>query len=450
MERYFDAVVIGTGEAGQNAAYTLRAAGKSVAIIDFRPFGGTCALRGCDPSKAMIGAAQVWDWERRMNGQGISVTEAHIDWPSLLRFKRTITDPVPSATEKSLTAAGITTFHGRARFTGRNTLQVGDDALTAQHIVIASGAMPAKLTMPGAEHLVNSTQFMELEHLPERIVFVGGGYISFEFAHLAARAGAKVEILQRDNRPLRGFDVDLVKQLLEVSRARGIDVQLNCAVKAVEQRDGGFVVHAETPAGNKTFDADMVVHGAGRVPEIDDLDLDEAGVKREKRGVTVDKYLQSVSNPYVYAAGDAAATGPQLTPVADMEGKLAAQNILDGNRHAADYQGISTVVFSIPAIAAVGWKEEDARAQGLQFTVKQGDTSTWYSSRRVGVKHSGYKVLIEEGSDRLLGAHLMGPHVEEEINMFAAAIRVGLKASEVANLIYSYPTTTHDIVYYGI
>ncbi len=450
MESKFDAVVIGTGEAGQNAAHALRAAGRSVAIIDYRPFGGTCALRGCDPSKAMIGAAQVWDWDHRMNGEGISAPQAHIDWPSLLRFKRTITDPVPPTVEKGLTAAGIATFHGKAHFTDRNTLLVGDEALTAHHIVIATGAMPAKLTMPGAEHLVNSTQFMELEHLPERIIFVGGGYISFEFAHLAARAGAKVQILQRDNRPLQAFDEYLVKQLLQVSLARGIDVQLNCTVEAVEERDSRFIVHAQSAVGTKTFEADLVVHGAGRVPEIDDLDLDRAGVKREKRGVTVDKYLQSVSNPFVYAAGDAAATGPQLTPVADMEGKLVAQNILDGHRQAADYRGIPTVVFSIPALAAVGWKEEDARAQGLEFKVKQGDTSNWYSSRRVGIKHSGYKVLIEQETGRLLGAHLMGPHVEDEINLFAAAIRVGLKASQVGELIYSYPTTTHDIVYYGI
>ncbi len=450
MNKEYDVVVIGTGEAGQNAAYKCRAAGRSVAIIDSRPFGGTCALRGCDPSKAIIGAAQLWDWNRRMGGQGFSAQNAYIDWPALIRFKRTITDPVAPSVEKGLTGTGISTFHGRARFVDRNQIQVGDNVLAGRNIVIATGAMPAKLALPGAEHLIDSTQFMELEQLPHRIIFVGGGYIAFEFAHVAARAGSQVQVLHRGNRPLKGFDPDLVEKLVEVGRQVGIDLRLNTEVTAIRKDKDRYVVSATTGQGPQTFETDMVVHSAGRVPEIDDLDLNNASVKRERRGIVVNEYLQSVSNPAVYAAGDAAATGPQLTPVADMEGALAASNILEGNRHKADYQGIPTVVYSIPPVAAVGLLEDEARAKGLKFQVKQGDTSSWYSSRRVGVQHSGYKVLVEEGTDRLLGAHVMGPHAEESINAFAAAMRVGLKASEVGHLIYSYPTQTHDIVYYGI
>ena len=192
----------------------------------------------------------------------------------------------------------------------------------------------------------------------------------------------------------------------------------------------------------------MLVHGAGRIPDIDDLDLEKAGVSREKQGVSVNEYLQSVSNPAVYAAGDAAASGGlPLTPVASMEGHVAASNMLEGNHRTPDQTGVQTVVFTVPPLASVGLNEDQARAQGLKFTVKHEETSSWYSSRRIGVRYSGFKVLVEEGSRRVLGAHLLGPHAEEVVNLFALAIRTGLNADKLKTMVYAYPTSASDVSY---
>src|SRR6266404_5299885 len=306
MERKFDLVVIGTGAAGSAAAYKCRKAGWDVAIIDSRPFGGTCALRGCDPKKVLVGAAAVIDWTRRMEGKGVSAKGGEIDWPSLMQFKKTFTEPVPENQERGYVKAGIAPYHGRTRFLDRMTVQVGDDRLTGRFVLIASGAMPAVLGIPGEASLMRCDQFLELEQLPRRIVFVGGGYISFELTHVAARAGAQVRIIHRGARPLEGFDPDLVNQLVLATLELGAEVFVNTAVEAVERDSDRFIVKASTNEGEKTFETDLVVHGAGRVPEIDDLDLDKAGVVRETEGVSVNEFLQSVSNPAVYAAGDAA------------------------------------------------------------------------------------------------------------------------------------------------
>jgi len=446
MERQFDLIVIGTGAAGSPVAYKCRQAGWSVAIIDSHPFGGTCALRGCDPKKVLVGAADVIDWTRRMQSKGVVTPNAGIDWPALMRFKRSFTDPVPENREKGYRDAGIATFQGRARFVGNMQLQVGGDVLSGRFIHIAAGARPATLRIDGENHLTTSDQFLDLDALPKQISFVGGGYISFEFAHVAARAGAQVRVIHRGGRPLEKFDAELVDNLVEATREAGIEVHLNAAVKSIEQRDAGFVLKVSTDGAEGAFETDMVVHGAGRVPDIDDLDLEKAGVTREKNGVSVNEYLQSISNSAVYAAGDAAAGGGfPLTPVASMEAEVVAANILNGNHRKPNYVGVPTVVFTEPPLAAVGLSVEDAKKQGLKFKTNYADTSGWYSSRRVNLKHSAFKVLVEESSGHILGAHLLGAQAEETINLFALAIRTGLKADDLRGMVYAYPTYASDV-----
>ncbi|MBI2151003.1 MAG: NAD(P)/FAD-dependent oxidoreductase [Acidobacteria bacterium] len=365
-----------------------------------------------------------------------------------MRFKRTFTDPVSKRREENFAKAGVAAFHGRARFVDQTSVQVGNDTLTGKHVVIATGAHPAKLNIPGEQYLTTSDEFLDLERLPKRIIFVGGGYISFEFAHVAARAGAQVQLLHRGMRPLAGFDPDLVDKLVEASRAIGIDVRLKCPVETIEKRGRRLFVHAAGEGGKETFEVDLVVHGAGRVPEIEDLDLEKAGVEYTEKGVSVNEHLQSISNPAVYAAGDAAATqGLPLTPVASMEARVVAANLLGGNHQKADYTAVPTVVFTVPPLASVGLHEQAARPQGLKFKTNSEDTSGWYSSRRIAQRHSGYKVLVEEGTNRILGAHLLGAHAEEIINLFAIAIKFGLTADDLKQMRYSYPSHTDDISY---
>jgi glutathione reductase (NADPH) len=443
-----DLVVVGTGSAAGAVAYPCRSAGWSVTVVDSRPFGGTCQLRGCDPKKVLVGGAELVDWNRRMQDRGVASAGLALDWPALMRFKRTFTDPVPEQNEGSFASAGIGMLRGRARFVDRTTLRVGDQTITGRHVVVAGGARRATLNIPGEEHLTTSTRFLELEALPGRIVFVGGGYIAFEFAHIAARAGARVEIVHRGARPLERFDPDLVERLVQATRELGVAVHLDSRVEAVERHGDRLLVHIASAGQARTIQTDIAVHSAGRVPEIDDLDLDAGGVARDRGGVSVNAYLQSVSNPAVYAAGDAVASGGfPLTPVAGMQGAIVASNLLKGNHRTPDYRGIPSVVFTTPPLAGVGLHEATARQQGLRFRLRHEDTSTWYSSRRVGLEHAGFKVLVEEDSERIVGAHLLGAHAEEVINLFALAIRTELRASDLKHMVYSYPTSSSDVVY---
>jgi glutathione reductase (NADPH) len=442
--RHFDLVVIGTGSSATSVAYPCRSAGWTVAIIDSRPFGGTCANRGCDPKKVLVGVADLMDLARRMQGKGFVAPDAHIHWPALMRFKKTFTDPVPANREEQFKTNGIEAFHGTARFTGKDKLEVGAETLTARYFVIASGAEPAPLGIPGQDQLITSDDFLDLESLPKRIAFVGGGYIAFEFAHLSARAGSNVTILHRGQRPLEQFDAQITDQLLAHTRRIGIDVQLGTPVDRISGSHGELVVHSS----GRTFSADLVVHAAGRSPHVKELDLPAANIESSRKGVTVNEFLQSVSNPLVYAVGDVAASGgPPLTPVAGYEGRIVSSNLLHGNREKPNYSGVASAVFTIPPMASVGLTEEAAKAQNIAYDVNLQDTTSWYSSQRLAEESSGCKVLVEKGTGRLLGAHIFGDRAEELINVFALAIRNNLTSDQVRNTLFSYPSHGSNIQY---
>ncbi len=446
QDRRYDLVVVGTGTAAQVASSRVRAAGWSVAVIDHLPFGGTCALRGCDPKKMLISGAEAVDLARRMHGRGVA-GDVKINWRDLIAFKRTFTDPVPANHERRYAERGIDAYHGTARFTGPSTIEVDGQSLQAGHVLIATGARPVPLGFPGAEHVITSDQFLELAELPARIVMVGGGYIAAEFSHIAARAGAKVTGLQRADRMLTHFDPELVGWLMEKFAAIGVEVRTGTAVEAIEVASSGFRVRARSGSRTVAVEADLVVHSAGRGPDLDSLKPDAAGVAVEKGRLVLNEFLQSVSNPIVYAAGDAAAKGPPLTPVSSHDGRVVAANLLEGNRHRPDYRGVPSVAFTLPPIASVGMGETEARAAGLAFRTKSEKTANWYTARRVAETVYGYKTLVEDETGRILGAHVVGPHAEEIINLFALAIRNDLTADQIKQTIFSYPTSASDVGY---
>ena len=449
MDQRFDVVVIGSGTAGSTVASSCQSAGWSVAVVDSLPFGGTCALRGCDPKKVLVGAAELFDFSQRLSVTQSVKGTLEIDWPKLIEFKRSFTDPVPKQKEQSFQKAGIKSFHGRARFVDARSVEIAGERLDARFIVIAAGAKPATLHIPGGDHLITSTQFLELQQLPGEIVFVGGGYIAMEFAHVAARAGARPSVLHRGKRVLERFDPDLVSKLASHSQELGIVLHTHTTVEAIEKSADGFVVHASHYGEKKSFSCDLAVHAAGRVPDIDDLGLEEGNVERANNGgVKVNGFLQSISNPAVYAGGDAAATdGLPLTPVAGYDGKVIARNLLEGNRLKAEYEAIPTVVFTVPALASVGLSEDAAKRKGMYFRRNHLDIGGWYSSRRVGERTAAVKVLVDEDSDRILGAHLLGPAAEETINLFALAMRAGMSAKELKQVLFAYPTHASDVQY---
>ena len=447
MAKQYDLVVIGAGTAAMVASMRVQAAGWSVAVIDFRPLGGTCALRGCDPKKMLIGGASAVDHVRRMHGKGVA-GDSHIDWTELMAFKRSFTDPVPLKNEQRYADKGIDTYHGHAWFTGPNTIEVeGGGVLEAGHILIATGAEAIKLGIPGEEYLIDHESFLSLEALPARIVLVGGGYIAAEFSHLAARAGAQVTILQHGRRMLKQFEPELVDWLMEAFQHLGIEVRTQTSVEAIEKTPTGYRVHAFSGGGKVEFEADLVVHAAGRAPDLGPLNLQAAGVEVEHGRLKLNEFLQSVSNPVVYAAGDAAQVGPPLTPVSSHDAKVAAANLLNGNQARPDYRGIPSVAFTIPPIASAGLTETQAQEKGLKYRVQSQKVPTWFTARQAAERVYGFKVLIDEETDKVLGAHLVGPHADEVINLFALAIRHGLSAEQLKTTMFAYPTGASDIGY---
>ena len=345
-ESVYDLIVIGTGMAGSTVASSCRSKGLRVAIIDSLHFGGTCALRGCEPKKILIEAAKAIDANHRHENKGISeIDKVHLNWRDLINFKKTFTEPFPKQREDSYIKAGIIPIHGKAKFIGKDTIKVkynnteeetDNDIIKGKYIVVATGARPVNLVIPGLENVITSDQFLDIEsnRLPDNIAFIGGGYISFEFAHIAARSGVKkITIFHRGKQSLEHFDPDLVNELVQKSKNIGIDVRLETKVEKIDkisssslESDGKLVVHyssiVDSPAEHKltkTLEADMVVHGAGRVPNIEELDLKAGGIEYTPRGIKVNEYLQSVSNPIVYAAGDVTSSGgAPLTPVASL------------------------------------------------------------------------------------------------------------------------------------
>lgn len=442
MEHY-DVIVIGTGVAGQTAAGELSMAGRKVAVVDKREFGGTCALRGCEPKKVLYAAAEVVE---RSNGQaesGVSGTIS-VDWPSLIAFKRTFTDPMSPMIKKMLVDGGATALHGNARFVSLDTIEVDGTQYSADHFVLATGALPIPLNIAGEEFVLDNEQFMAAETLGSRVVFIGGGYISFEFAHIAAAAGAKCTILHRSAQVLKEFDADLTDMLVRGYRDAGIDVRTDALVTAVRKTEAGL----EVVLGDGTAVAcDVVVHGAGRAPDLAGLDLEAGEIAYGRRGIEVDEAMRSTSNPRVFAAGDVSAAGAPLTPVGIAQARVALANILEPGSATFAPKAVPSVAFSDPPLSSVGITEAQAKAQGLDVDVKLTDTSMWASSRRTGVRVSGAKTIIERGTGKIVGAHLLGHNADEVINVFATAMMAGFTASELKSAIWAYPTGGSEVVY---
>lgn len=445
-EDLYDLIVIGAGMAGSAAAEKCARSGWRVAIVDELRYGGTCALRGCDPKKILRRGAEIIDAAHLLTGNGIDPAGLRIDWPALSAHMHGFTDPVPTNMEASLARHGVDTLHGTARFTGPDRLDINGTDHRLRHALIATGARPRPLDFPGADHLIDSTGFLYLERLPERVLFVGGGFISFEFAHIAARADTNAVIVDHGPRPLRGFDPDLVDLLVARSNAAGIDIHPNTEIVDVRPAGDGFDVTLDVHGHHTTVTVDLVVHGAGRQPDLTGLDLEAANITHGPHGVTVAGHLQSTTNLRIYAAGDAADTpGAPLTPVAVFEGKVAASNMLKNATTTPDYSGIATAVFTIPELARVGLLESEARDAGIDLDVRTTDTSGWYSNYRIGESTAATKILIDRTTDTIVGAHMLGPEYGELINICALAIKLGLTTRQLKSVSAAYPTVGSDL-----
>ena len=445
MDTDYDAFVIGTGVAGSSLAYKLNKAGMKVAIADKDRYGGTCAFHGCIPKKILSGAAEIVAAGNRMNDNGIECSN-HLEWSALIGFKDKLVHSLTSPKEKAFGNAGIDTYHGKVSFHDSNTLAIGDKLISAKYILVTIGARSRTIKIPGAEFLTTSDEFLDLKTLPKKIIFAGGGYISFEFAHIAARAGSDVTIIHRGENLLKNFDPDLVNMLVEASEKAGIKILTSQELLKIEQKNDSLEL--TTNDGRRQEEiihkCDMVVHGLGRVPATDGLEAEKGDVQIEHGAIAVNEYLQSISNPSVYAAGDCILPGPSLTPNASLQANVVASNILEGNKYTADYTKIASAVFTIPSLAAVGIMEKDATDR---HKILFNDRSQSYSSRKTNLGYAASKIIIEKDTGKIVGAHVIGPNAEDTINLFTLAINTGLTVEKVREAMYAYPANSYDVKY---
>lgn len=440
----FDVIIIGSGS-GTTVAKRCADAGKKVAIIDYHPFGGTCPLRGCMPKKTLVNLAHTLAMNERLKGKGID-TPATASWKDLIQFKNKITEPKSSEFTDKLKGAGVTIYHGRAEIIDKNSIRVNDDILSAEKFVFANGSSPIKLNIPGEDLLIDSTGFMEMEELPDDILFVGGGYIAFEFAHIISQFGVKATIVHMEERVLNNFDADMVELLVKASEKLGIIVILNTEVKSISKENNGFTIHAEQKGEKLKLTTSIAVHAAGRSAEIKDLGLEKMNVSFSKKGIEVNDFMQSVSNENVYSCGDANDKGLPLTPVNSKEATVLIENLLNGNHQKMEYGHIPSTVYTIPPLSLVGLTEQEAKNKNLNFKVHFKETTDWLSSEMINEPVSAFKILVDKDSDQIIGAHLLGSNADEVINIFAVAMNAGIKATELKKTIFSYPTLASDIV----
>jgi glutathione reductase (NADPH) len=443
--RNFDVVIIGGGNAGLGATVATREAGLRVALLEPDLLGGTCPNRGCMPKKVLVAAAHALDEIERASAHRIAVGKPVLDWRALIDREKAMIAGIPGSLEQAMQRRGVELIRAPGHFVGPNAVTAGGDVLEAKHIVVAPGSTPRRLPFAGAERMITSDDVLSEHRLPASVVFVGGGVIAVEFAHVYARAGAKVTILEALPQLLGNFDADAVAELRRATEQIGVAVHTGVEVQRIEPAgDLLRVVYSEGRA-ERTIEAERVVNGAGRVPNLDNLDLGAGHLEDDHGHIALDKHLRSVSNPVVYVCGDAVGSTPQLSPIATYQGRLAGRNIVEGAIHTPDYTGIPSCVFAVPALAAVGLTQAQAEERGIELQVAVNDVHEWLSGRTYAENAAWAKVLIDKKTNHIVGAHILGHSGEELINLFGLAIRHGITAGALRDFVYAFPTFSADI-----
>jgi glutathione reductase (NADPH) len=439
--RHYEVVVVGSGAAGQRVATATAQAGLRTAVVDKRIPGGTCALRGCDPKDFLIDVAQTVRRTAGYQGSGATALELGVDWFHAIEAKRRLIARRPAGVERQLTEAGIDLVRGNACFVGPDRLAVDGRTLSATHIVLDCGARPRPLDLPGADLAVTSEGFLDLDYLPQRMICIGGGYIGMEFGCLAAAAGVQVTVVTPGRRPLEYFSPTLVDRLVEAWSGHGLEICTDCSVIGLAgplAGDAGKDFHVELSNG-ETRDTDLVLHAAGRAPATQDLAAELGEVELiADGGVAVDcRTMRSRSNPRVWAIGDCAASGRlQLTPVATREADLAIAGILERPKAPIDASSVTSAAFTMPPLTRVGLLP--AEAPDAEVIASDLSSASWVRSR--GESVAGLELVVDRSSDRLLGAHLLGPHAEEVINLYALMLAEGIPFSRLQDLLPVYPS----------
>ena len=441
MSYDYDLFVIGGGSGGVRCARIAAGHGARVAVAEERHWGGTCVNVGCVPKKLMVMAAEYAASAQDSHGFGWDTEPCHHDWARLIAAKDSEIVRLNRIYVKLLADSGVQVFDARARFIDAHTLDVGGTRVTAERIVIAVGGRPTPPDFPGAEHCIVSDAAFFLPEMPKRIVLVGGGYIAVEFAGIFAGLGAEVDLVMRQTLPLRGFDEDLREALAEALEAQGIHLHRGSAVASVADIDGTKQVHL---ANGRVIETDLVFAAIGRSPYVAGLGLEQAGVALNAGGAVAVDAEHCTSQANIYAIGDVT-DRMNLTPVAIAEGHALADALFGASRRSWDLERVATAVFSSPPIGTVGLTEAQAAARGptdiylTRFTPMRHALSG--RARRVVMK-----LVVDQASQRVLGAHMLGEDAPEIIQGLSIAINCGATKADFDRTVGIHPTAAEEFV----
>ena len=440
----FDLYVIGAGSGGVRAARFAAGFGARVAVAESRYLGGTCVNVGCVPKKLLVYGAHFAEDFEQASGFGWSLGEANFDWATLIANKDREINRLNGIYRNLLVNSGVTLHEGHARLVDAHQVEINGERFTARHILIATGGWPQIPEIPGREHAIGSNEAFFLKELPKRVLVVGGGYIAVEFAGIFHGLGAQTSLLYRGDLFLRGFDGSVRKHLQEELTKRGLDLQFNADIERIDKQADGSL--KATLKDGRVLEADCVFYATGRRPMLDNLGLENTGVKLDERGFVAVDDLYQTAEPSILAIGDVIGR-VQLTPVALAEGMAVARRLFKPEQYrAVDYANIATAVFSLPNIGTVGLTEEDARKNGHNVQIFESRFRPMKLTLTDCQEKTLMKLVVDTDTDKVLGCHMVGPDAGEIVQGLAIALKAGATKQHFDETIGVHPTAAEEFV----
>ncbi len=436
----YDVLFIGSGHACNHGAIALKLAGKKVAMVEQYKNGGTCTNFGCDAKIVLDGPFEYREGLGRYADLGINVPD--IDWTKLMGYKKQVIGAFDSLLGQAFTGMGIDLLHGHGKLRDAHTVMVDDKAYTAEYIVIGSGARNAKLNIPGKEFTHGSSHFLDLDVMPERLVMIGAGIVSMEFASMALDLGKKVTVIEFAPRALAAYPEKYVNKIVAKMESLGAEFIFGQGVASVEEANGVYLVKT---ADGTCVEADYVLDATGRISNVEDLGLEELGIEASRRGIKVDDHLRT-SVPNIFVSGDAIDKSvPKLTPTAEFESNYIAMQILGLNPNSIQYPVIPNLVFTLPRVAQVGVTVSEAEANPDLYRVEvvpYGMTQSWVNNRDVEAEFT--YIFDKEGY--LVGAAMYGSEAAMMIDFVTLLIQKRISGMELGQMIFAFPTQSYAII----
>jgi glutathione reductase (NADPH) len=439
----YDLLVIGAGSGGVRAARVAAGHGAKVAIAEEYRIGGTCVIRGCVPKKLLIYGAHFAEDLEDAQRFGWRIENKQFDWPTLRDNVLAEVTRLSGLYTQTLQNHKVDILEGRAVFKSAHEVVVGDRTISADKVLIAAGARPHVPDRPGCEHGITSNDAFHLETLPKRIVIAGGGYIANEFAGIFNEFGSTVTVVNRSDQLLRGYDEQIRDRLLQISLTKGIRFIFNSPIDRVEKlADGSLRVHL---ANSDPLECDAILFATGRVPNTQDMGLEKAGVEVNERGAVKVDDMSRTTCPSIYAVGDVT-DRVQLTPVAIREGQAFADTVFGNKPTKVDYDCIPSAVFSHPPLAGVGMTEAQARNRLGSVRTYTADFRPMKNVLANRNERALYKLVVDAATDRVVGAHMIGPDAPEILQVVAVAVKAGLTKKQFDDCIAIHPTMAEELV----